>query len=211
MIKIPHAITIVISAGIGFILLWLERIYSSRPLYEGLVLVSESNFIVTAAHIVSAATTPAIFVIVCISGAVVAAHEHHAKLWWLLVGLILLGIAISGILKGLIMLPRPNHALIQLSTYGFPSTHATVATIIFLVGTWLIYHWKNFSHRLAAAIIMATSWILISISRILLGVHSLSDVLAGILLGTAIAAVALACMPYILKYYDISVQTFKEQ
>lgn len=210
MIKLHHALIVTFAATTGFISLWLQRIYGSTPLLEEVAPIALSSVLVTFSYIISALTTPVMFVIISVSGAIFAAHEHHTKLWWLLVGLVTTTIAISIILKGMIMLPRPDHALIQLSTYGFPSAHAAVATVIFLTGVWITYHWKNLSHKAVISSGLGISWILISLSRISLGVHGFSDVLAGVLVGTAVAAIGLAAAPRIFDYYNISMYTLEE-
>lgn len=210
MIRIPQAIFITLISATGFILLWLQRIYGSSPNYENLLILSDSSILVTFSYIISISTTPVLFIIISICGAVFAAYEHHAKLWWLLVGLITFTVAISSILKSMIMLPRPDHALIQLSTYGFPSTHAAVATVIFICGVWVTYHWKNVSQKYLISVAIAVSWFLICLSRIILDVHVLSDVLAGVLLGTAVAAISLTTAPRIFAYYGISIKTLEE-
>lgn len=200
----------IVSATAGFLFLWLERIYNNGVTSDILAPLADIEVFVTGSSVISVLTSPLAAIIVGVFGAVIASAEHHAKLWMLLVGLILTGTAASLFLKGMIQLPRPDDALLQLGTYGFPSTHATVATIIFIAGTWLTYHWKNLQHRRVIITLIGFSWILISLSRIILSVHNTSDVLAGILLGTCVAATGLAAAPYIFKRLDISSQTLKE-
>lgn len=205
MIRLTHALIITIAALTGLGFLWLERIYSNTPLLGELTVPVADSTLAILALLVSGLTSPAVVIMVSVTGALFAAYKHQIILWWLFVGLLSVGLAASTILKIAISLPRPEYGLVQLSSYGFPSTHATLATIIFITASWFAYHWQVLSHRLIIAGI-GISWLTVCASRILLGVHSLSDVLAGIMLGTAIGAVALFLAPHIFKHYDIPLQ-----
>jgi len=96
--------------------------------------------------------------------------------------LILLAGFFSGILKIIIARPRPE-GLILMETepsYSFPSGHATI-TAGFATYAWLT---KTISKNLKYLLITLTA--LTAISRIYLGVHFISDVIAGLLIGTII-------------------------
>ncbi len=110
--------------------------------------------------------------------------------------------AASELLKEVFMIPRPEVALVTLSSFGFPSTHATVATVLLVTGLWFYHQTKSKRPVLttAAAILI---WLVICISRLILVVHSEIDILAGILLGLAISAVAISVGPHILARQKI--------
>jgi undecaprenyl-diphosphatase len=99
-----------------------------------------------------------------------------------LASLILFSGFFAGALKQFIARPRPGHVLVLENelTYSMPSGHSTIAAAI------ASYAWigekiqKNFKYLL---ILLA---LLTGISRIYLGAHYLSDVIAGLLLGTII-------------------------
>lgn len=197
MLKISHAYTVTVAAILGFNFLWLERIYSNTPLL-GDITASSDSLITIFAQLVAAATSPGIAITVALMAALFAIHEHHARLWWFSVTVLLTGVAASFFLKELIMLPRPEYALISLGSYGFPSTHATIATIISLGGIWFIYHWKHLPYRRMMMHLLIIGWVIICLSRILLGVHGVSDVLSGILLGSVISTIGILSIPTIL-------------
>lgn len=90
--------------------------------------------------------------------------------------------------------PRPSPLYAGLDAYSFPSGHATSAAALYIVlgvlaAEGLGRPWKGLVLGLAAALVAA-----IGLSRVYLGAHWLSDVLAGVALGAApaIAGIALA-------------------
>ena len=99
--------------------------------------------------------------------------------------------AISNLVKALVNRPRP--AIHQLSGYAgssFPSGHATAAAATFAVVALLLgrQRTRGTRHRLAAAAVGIT--VLVAGGRVLLGVHWFTDVLAGIAIGWAWAALS---------------------
>jgi len=96
--------------------------------------------------------------------------------------LILLTGFFSGILKIITAQPRPEGIIIMENepSYSFPSGHATI-TAGFTAYAWLA---KTISKNFKYFLVVLTA--LTAISRIYLGVHFISDVIAGLLLGTII-------------------------
>lgn len=79
---------------------------------------------------------------------------------------------------------RPLNAIYFESSFSFPSGHATLAVVLY--GFIIYYFWKKTSSRSAKNFLLAFGIVLIlaiGFSRIYLGVHYLSDVLGGYLLG----------------------------
>ncbi|MFA5792297.1 MAG: phosphatase PAP2 family protein [Candidatus Gracilibacteria bacterium] len=79
---------------------------------------------------------------------------------------------------------RPAGALIDMTDYSFPSGHSAVASVFFLS---LIYLFKDsIKNRYAKYLFVCTNIfliLLIGFSRIYLGVHLLSEVIAGFAVG----------------------------
>lgn len=105
------------------------------------------------------------------------------------------------LLKMLFQRVRPEEfRLIMASGYSFPSGHAMVSTVYYWLLAYLFY--QRLQHTVGKrilAIILATIPFLIGISRIYLGVHYPSDVLAGFAAGGCLVF-GLFC---IAKIYEI--------
>jgi membrane-associated phospholipid phosphatase len=97
-----------------------------------------------------------------------------------------LGIEVlNPILKLLFHRPRPELAYVHVDTYSFPSGHAAGASAIYGVALYLLARsvaprWRAFCGIAYVALVAV-----IGFSRLYLEVHYLSDVLAGLSLGTA--------------------------
>jgi undecaprenyl-diphosphatase len=93
--------------------------------------------------------------------------------------------------KAIVNAPRPPvHRLEQVSGTSFPSGHATEATAFFLVlaAALLVGHPPRWARRLVGAttlLVIAA----VALSRVYLGVHYPTDVVAGVLLGAAWATI----------------------
>ncbi|MDP3729110.1 MAG: phosphatase PAP2 family protein [bacterium] len=94
------------------------------------------------------------------------------------------GIALELSFKALIQRARPENALIETTSYSFPSGHATLAIIFFSL---IIYLFKDqIKNTLQRWIFIAANIfliLLIGFTRIYLNVHWFTDVLAGFILG----------------------------
>ena len=105
--------------------------------------------------------------------------RHREFIIFFLGGLLVTTILVNNVIKPLIHRERPRtNILTQPTDYSFPSGHA--ATSFFAAAILTYYHRK----KRALFLILA---ILISFSRIYLGVHYFGDVLAGAIIGLFIA------------------------
>lgn len=99
--------------------------------------------------------------------------------------------ALNQALKFLIQRPRPDgFQLVVESGYSFPSGHSMVAMAFYGFIVYLVWHYEgNRALRWARCILFSLLIVWIGVSRIYLGVHYASDVVAGLLISLAWLAV----------------------
>lgn len=104
-----------------------------------------------------------------------------------------LGTVVSQLLKLAYDRPRPdlvNH-LVAIHTSSFPSGHATMSTVVYLTLASLIARlsddWRVRVYVISVAVLLSLA---VGVSRVYLGVHWPSDVMAGWALGAAWASLA---------------------
>jgi len=121
-------------------------------------------------------------------------RKRKVEAWWYAAAA-LSGWALSGLAKLAVQRPRP-HLIPRLmhggGWFSYPSGHSMLAPIIFGLGiiVWAA-PWPSPALRRAALVLAALFALGIGSSRVYLGVHYPSDVLGGLLLGTAWSALAL--------------------
>jgi undecaprenyl-diphosphatase len=97
------------------------------------------------------------------------------------------GLALNDLLKHIFSRPRPSFAdpFLVAQNYSFPSGHAMLSLIGF--GLFAYFLWHSLMHyrylRIILVFALALLVVLIGISRMTLGVHYLSDVVAGFAAG----------------------------
>lgn len=100
------------------------------------------------------------------------------------------------LLKLVFVRPRPDVLLNQLETFSFPSGHATAAIALYGVLAYIFSQLpKKTPRRCVALTVLLLLIVLVGFSRIYLGFHYLSDVIAGY----AVGALWLAVSIYLFK------------
>lgn len=201
----PSAVVLAVTLA-GFLALAVLVITEWRPLANldhSLVLdahraVLASPVLLQAAKSTTAVGSPlTLNLIVAAAGVVLLLrHRIRASLCVIAVRIVELGVATAG--KDGIARPRPTFPdpVSHASSFSFPSGHAAGAAAVF--GALLALTGTPMSKRTASlcGITVVILVAAVSTSRVLLGVHYPSDVLAGALLGVACVA---AARPFAMK------------
>jgi membrane-associated phospholipid phosphatase len=100
-------------------------------------------------------------------------------------------------LKNIFQVARPDNPLIEVSGYAMPSGHAGNS---FLISTLLTFYVFKTKLKKPLKILLATIFnivaLAISASRIILGVHTITQVIAGALVGIFVPIVVLQIMKF---------------
>ncbi|MBS7578108.1 MULTISPECIES: phosphatase PAP2 family protein [unclassified Enterococcus] len=133
------------------------------------------------------ASLPAIILLCLVYIIYLYRTDERSAAIWLLTGTILIPAILVPLFKLVYNRERPllEH-LVNESSNSFPSGHSATAIVFF--GSIALISWqilKNRTLKITISIIAALIIILVGVSRIYLGVHYPSDVLAGFLLGGA--------------------------
>jgi membrane-associated phospholipid phosphatase len=134
-----------------------------------------------------------VFLLVLVAGLVVALLRRNRVNEALLIGFAFAGAEVLNVaLKLAFHRPRPELAFVHLGTYSFPSGHATAASAVYTLLAWLaVRRLRSTRWRLAVAFGAALVIVAVGCTRLYLGVHYLSDVLAGTAAGLAWALAAI--------------------
>ena len=104
------------------------------------------------------------------------------RYWLICLGLIMPGgMLLNVLMKHAFARSRPSfdHPLLMASSYSFPSGHMAGATLLYgLLAALLVTHVAKWRWRVLMVLVAAALALLVGLTRIYLGVHYLSDVLA---------------------------------
>lgn len=109
-------------------------------------------------------------------------------------GAVLSGWALYALAKLAVRRHRPHvitHLMHGAGWYSYPSGHSMLAPLVFGLGAiaWTM-PWRSAAARVAALTLVALLALVIGVSRVYLGSHYPSDVIGGLLLGTAWSALS---------------------
>ncbi|MBM6676987.1 phosphatase PAP2 family protein [Olsenella uli] len=131
--------------------------------------------------VMQAFTSLASVVVLAVMAAVIAAlAPGKAPGWCVAVNLVCV-VVLNQLLKYLVQRPRPDgFRLVAESGYSFPSGHSMVAMAFFGLLVWMVwrYHRRDVM-RVVWCAVFGLVIVMVGVSRIYLGVHYASDVLAG--------------------------------
>jgi undecaprenyl-diphosphatase len=110
-------------------------------------------------------------------------------------GVVPAGMLLNAGLKQVFQRPRPHlqDPLVTLLTLSFPSGHAAASTVFYGALCALVFgRWRSRAIRGIAVGLAAAMVLLVTFSRVYLGAHYVSDVVAGVAVGGACLALFLA-------------------
>lgn len=102
-------------------------------------------------------------------------------------GVVPAGMLLNVGLKNLFQRARPaiDDPLVQLATYSFPSGHAVASTVFWGMACALVFaHTQSQRWRTLAAVVAVCMVLVVTFSRVYLGAHYPTDVIAGVAIGT---------------------------
>ncbi|GHG44175.1 hypothetical protein GCM10011331_02380 [Flavimobilis marinus] len=167
---------------------------ADTPVLEWLV-SQRSETLTSVFTVITNTFGPVILPILVAIGALIWARVDRR--WWapsLLVGAMLLAVGISSAVKAIVGRPRPPAEAMSVpgaeTTFSFPSGHTIGAATLVLVAGYLIW---TIGHRRAVLVVWVVSTVvivgLVAGSRLYLGYHFVTDVLAGASLAVAVLGV----------------------
>ena len=128
--------------------------------------------------------------------------QNQFRLLGLLVAAMAGGTVLNALLKTTFARPRPSVVphLREVFTFSFPSGHAALSAIVYLtIGVLLLEVVRGRAARLYCLAVAMAATMLIGFSRVFLGVHYPSDVLAGWAAGITWAALCWLAVQYVAK------------
>lgn len=182
---------------IGFIAL-AEDVFN-KEIMEGDII----GYNIISNLLISSTVTPVARVITLLGGTIFIISSavllfiiiKNKKIGFLILANLTIIAALNQLLKHILKRPRPTgYRLIEVSGYSFPSGHSMVSMAYYGFLIYLIYKYvKNKYIKWISICILSIFICLIGISRIYLGVHYTSDVLAGFLIS----------ITYLIMYIEI--------
>ncbi len=131
-------------------------------------------------------TAVLVLTVLAVVGYLILVHRYATV--WLCIGATLGGLLVGSVMKHAFARPRPSVVphLTDVLTASFPSGHSMYSTVVYLtLGTLLTRvapEWRTKLYIISVSVVLI---LLIGISRVYLGVHYPTDVLAGWMAGLA--------------------------
>jgi membrane-associated phospholipid phosphatase len=146
--------------------------------YSTIVVGWRSDTLTPLMEGLSSLATPLVLIVMLV---VVSAFAPGSRPGWCAALNLACAFCLNQLLKFLIQRPRPEDIqLVDASGYSFPSGHSMVAMAFYGLLIWMIWHYdRNRIERWVMCILLALVIVGIGVSRVYLGVHYASDVLAG--------------------------------
>ena len=121
-----------------------------------------------------------VVVLAVMAAAIAALAPGKAPGWCVSINLACV-VILNALLKIIVQRPRPEgFRLIEEAGYSFPSGHSMVAMAFFGLLIWMIWrHHRHDAMRVVWCVVFGLVIVMVGVSRVYLGVHYASDVIAG--------------------------------
>jgi len=135
-----------------------------------------------------------------------AVFFRYKKHWYWLLTLVIAvpgGLLVNVLLKHVFQRVRPifDDPFLTLATYSFPSGHTAGATLFYgILAAYFVCHTTSWRWRILIVFPAALLIVLVGLSRMYLGVHYLSDVLAAIAASSAWLAFSLTAISTLRRH-----------
>lgn len=176
-------VTIVAACTIVFLVL-LEDV-----LEGGLIKLDEAAYVLIVEHLrtdwltpimesISALATPVTLLVMLLLIVAFAPGRRPGACCALNLALV---VVLNQVLKFLVQRPRPEGFRLAAETgFSFPSGHSMAAMAFFGLLIWMVWHYeRDRAVRIGCSVALAALIVAVGVSRIYLGVHYASDVVAG--------------------------------
>ena len=198
-----HKKIIISSIAIIIFILVARRVFTEQITFydkiaQDIVNNIRNDILTVIMKIITFTCSESVLLLICVLTLILSKDKKKSSL--ISINLILVFL-INNIIKYIVQRPRPDEILrlIEESGYSFPSGHSMVSMAFYGYITYLVYkHVKDKKKRLIYSILLLLLISLIGLSRIYLGVHYLSDVLAGFAFSVAYLMLFITFSPKIL-------------
>lgn len=160
-------------------------LYVDQSVYEMFRFIASPNTDFVA-NVVSFFGSSVFIVLVLAVSAFFLVRNHFRRAAFVLVFSTLSAILIDSLLKSVFVRNRPIDTGYDIlwQSYSFPSGHAMLATVFYtLLGYLIIRFEKNSTLKMIYLIFFASLIVSVSMSRVALGIHYFSDVVAAMAIG----------------------------
>jgi membrane-associated phospholipid phosphatase len=116
------------------------------------------------------------------------------------------GMLLNVLLKYTFQRARPSfdEPLVTLTTYSFPSGHTVAATVFYgVLACYLVCVCHSWRVRVAVVAVAGTMVALVALSRVYLGAHYLSDVMAAVAVGAAWVTICITAMSTLRRRREV--------
>ena len=172
----------------AFLALYIQAGYSIR--FENWVYAAAvehmNPFLTNIIRIITHLGDP--IIVTSITILLVIIPKTRKKVGYPMAAAVIVSEALNLILKEIFARERPNILqLVNETTYSFPSGHAMINTTVYtMLGIFAIKYIRSKKIKISVIIMCIIMPLIISFSRVYLGVHYARDVLGGMLLGFAV-------------------------